>query len=86
MLASRAPASPFFFQLVNRRYEVGSTILSSNQSFEDWGHIPGDEVMATALLDRLLHHCHIVNIPGDSYPMRQHTETTPVTTETETSL
>ncbi len=55
-----------FFQLVNRRYETGSTILTSNQSFEEWGRIFGDEVMATALIDRLLHHCHIVNIRGNS--------------------
>ncbi len=79
------------FQLVNRRYEVGSTILTSNQSFEEWGHIFGDEVMATALIDRLLHHCHIVNIRGNSYRMRQHAElfnalhNNPATTEAETS-
>ena len=81
-----------FFQLVNRRYELGSTILTSNQSFEEWGHIFGDEVMATALIDRLLHHCHIVNIWGNSYRMRQHAELLtalrnhPATTEAEASL
>lgn len=80
-----------FFQLVNRRDEVGSTILTSNQSFEEWGHILGDEVMATALIDRLLHHCHIVNVRGNSYRMRQHAElfntlqNHPATTEAETS-
>lgn len=63
-----------FFQLVNRRYEVASTILTSNKSFEEWGEIFGDEVMATALIDRLLHHCHIVNIRGNSYRMRKHSE------------
>ena len=67
-----------FFQLVNRRYETGSTILTSNQSFEEWGRIFGDEVMATALVDRLLHHCHIVNIregaaAGDIRPGRAET-------------
>ena len=80
-----------FFQLVNRRYETGSTILTSNQSFEEWGRIFGDEVMATALIDRLLHHCHIVNIRGNSYRMRQHADVfntlrnNPTTTEAETS-
>ena len=51
-----------FFQLVNRRYEHASTVLTSNQGFERWGEILHDEVMAAALLDRLLHRCHIVNI------------------------
>jgi DNA replication protein DnaC len=63
-----------FFQLVNRRYEGASTVLTSNKSFEEWGEVFGDEVMAAALIDRLLHHCHIVNIRGNSFRMRQHTE------------
>ena len=63
-----------FFQLVNRRYEHASTVLTSNQGFERWGEILHDEVMAAALLDRLLHRCHIVNIRGNSYRMRRHTE------------
>ena len=63
-----------FFQLVNRRYGRASTVLSSNKGFEEWGRILGDEVMAAALLDRLLHRCHIVNIRGNSYRMRRHTE------------
>ena len=63
-----------FFQLINRRYEHASTVLTSNKGFEDWGQILGDEVMAAALIDRLLHHCHIVNIRGNSYRMRLHTE------------
>ncbi len=49
-------------------------MLTSNRSFEDWGQILGDEVMVAALLDRLLHCCHIVNIRGNSYRMRQHTD------------
>ncbi len=72
------PVSPtgamLFFQLINRRYERASTVLTSNKGFEDWGQILGDEVMAAALIDRLLHHCHIVNIRGNSYRMRHHTE------------
>ena len=63
-----------FFQLVNRRYELASTVLTSNNGFEEWGEILGDEVMAAALIDRLVHHCHIVNIRGNSYRMRHHTE------------
>ena len=63
-----------FFQLINRRYERSSTVLTSNKGFEEWGQILGDDVMAAALIDRLLHHCHIVNIRGNSYRMRQHSE------------
>ena len=60
-----------FFQLANRRYEHASTVLTSNKGFEEWGRVLGDEVMAAALLDRLLHRCHIVNIRGNSYRMRR---------------
>jgi DNA replication protein DnaC len=63
-----------FFQLMSRRYERASTVLTSNKGFEDWGTVFGDDVMASALIDRLLHHCHIVNIRGNSYRMRQHVE------------
>lgn len=63
-----------FFQLMSRRYEHASTVLTSNKGFEEWGEVFGDEVMAAALIDRLLHHCHIVNIRGNSYRMRQHRE------------
>jgi DNA replication protein DnaC len=63
-----------FFQLINRRYERASTVLTSNKGFEEWGDVLGDDVMAAALIDRLLHHCHIVNIRGNSYRMRHHTE------------
>jgi hypothetical protein len=51
-----------------------STVLTSNKSFEEWGEIFGDEVMAAVLIDRLLHHCHIVNIRGNSFRMRHHTD------------
>ena len=61
-----------FFQLMTGRYEHASTVLTSNKPFEEWGEVFGDEVMAAALLDRLLHHCHIVNIRGNSYRMREH--------------
>ena len=61
-----------FFQLVNARHERASTVLTSNKGFEEWGAVLGDEVMAAALIDRLLHHCHLVNIRGNSYRMREH--------------
>ncbi len=63
-----------FFQLINARHEQASTVLTSNKGFEEWGSVLGDEVMAAALIDRLLHHCHIVNIRGNSYRMRAHQE------------
>jgi DNA replication protein len=63
-----------FFQLMSRRYEHAATVLTSNKGFEEWGEVFGDEVMASALIDRLAHHCHIVNIRGNSYRMRHHAE------------
>jgi DNA replication protein DnaC len=63
-----------FFQLIGRRYEYASTVLTSNKSFEEWGEVLGDEVMAAALIDRVLHHCHLVNIRGNSYRMREHAD------------
>lgn len=63
-----------FFQLMSRRYERASTVLTSNKSFDEWGEVFGDDVMASALIDRLVHHCHIVNIRGNSYRMRQHAD------------
>jgi len=59
-----------FFQLVSRRYEQGSVIITSNKSFDRWGEIFGDEVIAGAVLDRLLHHSHIIAIQGASYRIK----------------
>jgi DNA replication protein DnaC len=67
-----ASGTNLFFQVVNARYEKGSMILTSNKSFREWGEIFGDPVAASAMLDRLLHHCHIVNIKGSSYRLRQY--------------
>ena len=61
-----------FCQLLSRRYEHASTVLTSNEGFEAWGEIFGDDVMSRALIDRLLHHCHIVHICGNSYRVRHH--------------
>ncbi|HUX20689.1 MAG TPA: IS21-like element helper ATPase IstB, partial [Spirochaetia bacterium] len=63
-----------FFQLMSRRYEHASTVLTSNKGFDEWGQVLGDEVMAAALIDRIVHHCHIVNIRGNSLRMRHHAE------------
>ena len=63
-----------FFQLVNARYEKGAMILTSNRGFAEWGEVFGDPVVATALLDRLLHHAVVVQIEGSSYRLRQHAE------------
>ena len=56
-----------FFTLVSARYERGSIILTSNKGFGDWGDLLGDTVIASAVLDRLLHHSHVLNIRGESY-------------------
>ena len=66
-----------FFQLVNARYEKGAMILTSNRGFAEWGEIFADPVVATALLDRLLHHAVVVQIEGSSYRLRQHAELIP---------
>jgi DNA replication protein DnaC len=60
-----------FFQLVNRRYEKGSLLVTTNQRVSEWGIVFGDEVLATAILDRLLHHSHTLMITGESYRLRE---------------
>lgn len=60
-----------FFQLVVRRYERGSMLLTTNQPVTQWGQVFGDEMIATAILDRLLHHSHTMVIQGESYRLRQ---------------
>lgn len=59
-----------FFQLINTRYEHGSVILTSNKPFGKWGEIMTDDAVATATLDRLLHHAHVISLKGDSYRMK----------------
>jgi DNA replication protein DnaC len=66
-----------FFQLVNARYEKGAMILTSNRGFAEWGEVFGDPVVATALLDRLLHHAVVIQIEGSSYRLRQHADLVP---------
>ena len=64
-------AAHLFFQLVSRRYERGSMLITSNRSVGEWGTVFGDPVVATAILDRLLHHSQIITIRGDSYRLRE---------------
>src|SRR5512132_1598761 len=64
-------AAHLFFQLVSKRYERGSLMITSNRSVGDWGTVFGDPVVATAILDRLLHHSHVLTIRGDSYRLRE---------------
>lgn len=61
----------FFFQLVSRRYERGSMLITTNQTVTQWGHVFGDEMIATAVLDRILHHSHVLVIQGESYRLKQ---------------
>lgn len=60
-----------FFQLVARRYERGSLLITTNQVVTQWGAVFGDEVLATAILDRLLHHSHTLMIQGESYRLKE---------------
>jgi DNA replication protein DnaC len=69
-LPFEANAAHLFFQLVSRRYERGSMLVTSNRSVAEWGGVFGDAVVATAILDRMLHHSHVVTIRGDSYRLR----------------
>lgn len=64
-------AAHLFFQLISRRYEKGSTLITSNRSVSEWGEVFGDTVVATAILDRLLHHSHVVTIRGESYRLKE---------------
>jgi len=65
------PEASLFFRLVSYRYQRGATLITTNKAVKDWPEIlAGDEAMAAALLDRLLHHCYVFNIKGRSYRLR----------------
>ena len=64
-------AATALFTLISARYERGTVILTSNKGFGEWGEVLGDNVIASAILDRLLHHSHVLNIRGDSYRLRE---------------
>jgi DNA replication protein DnaC len=70
-LPFESSAAHLFFQLVSRRYERGSMLITSNRSVGEWGTVFGDPVVATAILDRLLHHSQVITIRGDSYRLRE---------------
>ena len=75
-----------FFQLVNACYERSAMIMTSNRGFGEWAEIFGDAVVATALLDRLLHHAVVIPIEGNSYRLREHAALVPETMRTRSSL
>jgi DNA replication protein DnaC len=81
-----AGGANLFFQLVNARYEKGAMILTSNRGFAEWGEVYGDPVVATALLDRLLHHAVVVQIEGASYRLRAHADLMPVHARTHAAI
>jgi DNA replication protein DnaC len=66
--------SNLFFQFISHHYERHSLIITSNKGFKDWGEIFGDKVIASAILDRLLHHSHVINIKGSSYRLKDKLE------------
>ena len=67
-------AASHLFQVVSRRYEHGSIILTTNRGIADWGQIFDDITVAVTILDRLLHHATVLAINGESYRMRRHRE------------
>jgi DNA replication protein DnaC len=68
-------SAELFFRLICERYETGSIILTSNKYFSDWGELMNDTVIATAMLDRLLHHAHVINIRGETYRLKNRMKT-----------
>ena len=64
-------AAHLLFTLASRRYERGSMLVTSNRSVSEWGKVLNDPVVATAILDRLLHHSHVLTVRGDSYRLRE---------------
>ena len=78
-------AANLFFQLVSARYERASLILTSNKAFGRWGEVFGDDVVAAAMIDRLVHHAEVITLKGDSYRLKDRDlgRTPPATTNTE---
>ena len=67
----------YLFEIIMRRYETKSTMMTSNRPLEDWGKLIGDVPSATAILDRFLHHAEIITITGRSYRLKDHAATEP---------
>ena len=63
-----------FFQLIARRYEKTSTVFTSNKTFSQWNGVFADVTIASAILDRVLHHCTVINIKGESYRLKERKE------------
>lgn len=63
-----------FFQLITKRYEKNSTILTSNKAFSAWNEVFSDITIASAILDRILHHCQVISIKGESYRLKERKE------------
>ena len=61
-----------FFEIIRKRYESGSIIITTNRNFEDWGKVFGDQVIASAIIDRLVHHAYIIKIKGESYRIKNY--------------
>ncbi|WP_330218432.1 ATP-binding protein [Sporosarcina globispora] len=61
----------YLYQIISRSCERGSIILTSNKGFGEWGEMVGDPIIATAMLDRFLHHSRIFNLKGDSYRLKE---------------
>ena len=70
-------SAALFFQLIASRYETGSVVVTSNLAFSRWGETLGDDVVAAATIDRLVHHAHVIALEGDSYRTRAHRTTPP---------
>ncbi|MDQ2740592.1 MAG: ATP-binding protein, partial [Actinomycetota bacterium] len=79
-----AASASLFFQLVASRYETGTIILTSNLSFSRWGETLGDDVVAAATIDRLVHHAHVIALDSDSYRTRAHRPGPPPTATVKT--
>lgn len=80
-----AAAASLFFQLIASRYETGSVIVTSNLAFSRWGETLGDDVVAAATIDRLVHHAHVIALDGDSFRTRAHRRDAPPTSKTKTT-
>ncbi|MGI6486291.1 MAG: IS21-like element helper ATPase IstB [Tepidanaerobacteraceae bacterium] len=63
-----------FYEIISQRYEKGSLVITSNKTFDEWGNIFWDSILASAILDRIVHHCHLVLIKGESFRMREQKE------------
>ena len=61
-----------FFEIIRKRYENGSMIITTNRNFEDWGNVFGDNVLASAIIDRIVHHAYIIKINGESFRIKDY--------------